>query len=271
MNALLGKWLNDPESMGAEAIEQLPRLIEQYPYCATFRLLYTIALANTHSIRMNDELRITAATLPDRMKLFQLVNNGEHEWVSLLLQLEQARKEELAQDEATDSFALIDQYLNQQHLPDAGLSEKLSDATVAPEFSLSDLEKMPDAGLLDDEEDGLIVNSDDNNSSLEDQLIDHFLEADSHGELFVPQADPQAAEIPIAEPEKIHEKAFLTESLAKLYVKQHKFEQALAIFSSLNLKYSKNSSNFADQIRYLEKIIAYQKELETSDPSDNEK
>jgi hypothetical protein len=263
MNAQLGIWLKKPESMGAEAIEQLPRIIEKYPYCATFRLLYTIALSNTHSIRLNDELRITATSLPDRMKLFQLVNNGEHEWVSLLQQFEQMRKKELAAPCETDDFTLIDQYLSQQYLPDADLSGLLPETNVT-EFSMSELEKLPDADVsLDDE--GLIVNPEKNKETSADQLIDQFLEADSNGELFVPQPDLPAAEIPVAEPEKIHEKAFLTESLAKLYVKQHKFEQALAIFSSLNLKYSKNSSNFADQIRYLEKVIAYRKEMESTD------
>ena len=36
--------------MSTEAVEQLPRLIAQYPYCAAYRMLYCIALANTHSI-----------------------------------------------------------------------------------------------------------------------------------------------------------------------------------------------------------------------------
>jgi thioredoxin-like negative regulator of GroEL len=72
---------------------------------------------------------------------------------------------------------------------------------------------------------------------------------------------------PTPDPELIREKAFLTESLARLYVKQHKFEQALAIFSRLNLQYSKKSNNFADQIRYLNKIIEFEKETDLTSKS----
>lgn len=261
---LLQNWLEHPETLGAEAIEKLPRYIDLYPYCESFRLLYTIALANTHSMKLNDELRVTAALVPNRSKLFQLVNKGEHEWVSLLQQFEQQRREELMQKEETDDFALIDQYLSQQYLPDNDLNQLMAETSVAT-FNMDDLEKLPDATI---DEDDLIVENKTGENASEDDLIDQFLEADSHGELFVPQPLSAEVELPITEPEKIHEKAFLTESLAKLYVKQHKFEQALAIFSSLNLKYSKNSSNFADQIRYLEKVIAYRKE---QDLTENEK
>ena len=96
-----------------------------------------------------------------------------------------------------------------------------------------------------------------------DALIDSFIEAEQNGELFVPKAQnllgSDSQEDDVVSLKKIREKAFLSESLAKIYVKQHKYEQALAIFSSLNLKYSKKYTYFADQIRYLETVLSYQK------------
>jgi hypothetical protein len=100
----------------------------------------------------------------------------------------------------------------------------------------------------------------------QDDLIDSFLQAESEGELFVPNALPN--DLPENDPnelEKIKDRAFLSESLAKVYVKQGKFEQALAIFLDLNLHYSKKNSYFADQIRYLEKVI----ELKKAEKSNN--
>lgn len=230
--------------MGAEAVAKLPELIEKYPYCATYRLLYLVALANVHSTRLEQEVRKHAVALPERFRLFQMVNKGEYEWVSLMQQLDEARQNK---PEAND-FELIDRYL----------STMRDQQGNEINYSVEDLVSKP--SVIDD------VLTDDDSAQIDtdptqDELIDNFLMAEAQGTLFVPQAEPQ--EVTDDDPsviEKIKDRAFLTESLAKVYVKQHKYEQALAIFSELNLKYPKKNSYFADQIRYLEKVIEYQKQ-----------
>ena len=219
--------------MGAEAVAKLPALIAEHPYCATYRLMYLVALANVHSTRLKDEIRSNAPALPDRTQLFKLINRGEHGWVTLMQQLDEMRSR---QPEAND-FELIDHYLDSLELG------------TTPEIQY-DLEDMPDIKTERDEQ---------------DDIIDSFLEAESEGQLFVPEATP--TDLPDDDPnalEKIKDRAFLTESLAKVYVKQHKYEQALAIFSQLNLQFSKKNSYFADQIRYLEKVIALTKDNNTA-------
>jgi hypothetical protein len=47
----------------------------------------------------------------------------------------------------------------------------------------------------------------------------------------------------------------LTETLAKIYVKQRRYVKALEIIRRLNLKNPKKSAYFADQMRFLEKLI----------------
>ena len=46
-----------------------------------------------------------------------------------------------------------------------------------------------------------------------------------------------------------------TETLAKIYVKQHRYSKALEIIKKLSLNYPKKNAYFADQIRFLEKLI----------------
>lgn len=226
-------WLLHPETMGADAVSSLPGLIEQYPYCATYRLLYLIALANVHSTRLKDEIRHQAPALPDRLRLFQLINRGEYGWIALMKQLEDQRQQ---QPEAND-FAVIDRFLDDLELG----------AAADVQYSL---EEMPDLQTERDEQ---------------DDIIDNFLSAESEGQLFVPEAAPQLLQEDDPEAlRKIKDRAFLTESLAKVYVKQHKYEQALAIFSQLNLQFSKKNSYFADQIRYLEKVITLTRDKNAS-------
>ena len=59
-------------------------------------------------------------------------------------------------------------------------------------------------------------------------------------------------------PEKLDDEldeSYFTETLAKIYVKQQRYDKALEIIKKLNLKYPKKNAYFADQIRFLEKLI----------------
>ena len=49
--------------------------------------------------------------------------------------------------------------------------------------------------------------------------------------------------------------SMLSESLAKMYIAQHKYSQALEIIERINLKYPEKSIYFADQIRFLTKLV----------------
>ena len=55
------------------------------------------------------------------------------------------------------------------------------------------------------------------------------------------------------------DESYFTETLAKIYVRQHRYEKALEIIKKLNLKYPKKNIYFADQIRFLEKLIINEK------------
>jgi len=225
---MIEQWLKNPQTLSVEALTKLPAMIGQHPYCATYRLLYLTALANVHSTGLREEIKRNAPAIPDRLKLFKLINKGEYEWVALMHWLEEQRKHQ----PETNDFELIERFLDNIELG------------ASPDVQYS-LEHMPDLQTERDEQ---------------DELIDNFLEAEAEGHLFVP--DAQSEILPDDENndiEKIKDRAFLTESLAKVYVKQGKYEQALAIFLELNLKFSKKNTYFADQIRYLQKVIELKK------------
>ena len=58
----------------------------------------------------------------------------------------------------------------------------------------------------------------------------------------------------IQEPETSDDSTF-SESLAKIYIKQGKYSKALEIIKNISLKFPEKSVYFADQIRFLKKLI----------------
>ncbi|MDD6778554.1 MAG: hypothetical protein PUD91_05930 [Bacteroidales bacterium] len=59
---------------------------------------------------------------------------------------------------------------------------------------------------------------------------------------------------PIKRPNKADDSTF-SESLAKIYIKQGKYSKALEIIKNINLKFPEKSIYFADQIRFLRKLV----------------
>ena len=87
------------------------------------------------------------------------------------------------------------------------------------------------------------------------KLIDDFINKDG-GKI-------QLQEKPTYKPELEEEKkeenegedGYFTETLAKIYIKQGRYSKALEIIQRLNLNYPKKNDYFADQIRFLKKLI----------------
>ena len=87
-------------------------------------------------------------------------------------------------------------------------------------------------------------------------LIDSFINNDK-GKIVLnetPEFTP-AIEEPHEEEEKESEEGYFTETLARIYIKQGRYSKALEIIRRLSLQYPKKNAYFADQIRFLEKLI----------------
>lgn len=52
-----------------------------------------------------------------------------------------------------------------------------------------------------------------------------------------------------------NDSSMLSESLAKMYIARHKYSKALEIIESINLNFPEKSIYFADQIRFLRKLV----------------
>ena len=87
-------------------------------------------------------------------------------------------------------------------------------------------------------------------------LIDDFIRNDT-GKITLnenPEYLPQISDNDNDESKNVEE-TYFTETLAKIYIKQGRYSKALEIIRQLSLEYPKKNAYFADQIRFLEKLI----------------
>ena len=91
-----------------------------------------------------------------------------------------------------------------------------------------------------------------------EQLLDTFLSSDYRKPSFELQAK-DTAQTDVAddadEDTEPLEDTYFTETLARIYLKQRRYDKALEIIRSLYLNFPNKSIYFADQIRYLEKLV----------------
>lgn len=108
---------------------------------------------------------------------------------------------------------------------------------------LSELEDMPDA-----------INA---QPLEEDELLEKFLRADAAGEQMFSKPDfsPHSISTPEQPSVSVDNEALFSESLAKIYIQQRRYAKALEIIRKLSLNNPEKNVYFADQIRFLEKLI----------------
>ena len=239
----LYEWITHPELLNRDTLYELRTLLARYPYFQTVRLLYLKNLFLLHDITFGEELRKAALYVADRKVLFYLIE-GERFIISPL-----DKQEKLKEEGGLDrTLSLIDAFLSS--LPEDSAAVELPMDVTADYTSF----------LLHEEEHP----SDDGIPRMKGQsLIDDFIEKSAEEPLLpqlgIKEEVPVKKEMPEEdEPEAeedIEDESYFTETLAKIYVKQQRYSKALEIIKKLNLKYPKKNAYFADQIRFLEKLI----------------
>ena len=218
-------YLADPKRLNAETLEPIRQLYDSYPYCAPFAFLYLYNLSLTDDVRYPSELRRLSVLLPDRERLFQMVE-GERPVFATLPEPEGAE----------DAFDLIDHFL---------------------EGARSSGEDLPDALHYEEASEAIDYFATEEALPLQGEGLDQLLEPQ-------PASSPkeQASSHPTAQPSPSEETApeeLLSETLSKIYIQQQHYDKALRIIRSLSLNYPEKNRFFADQIRFLERLIEHNK------------
>lgn len=244
VSANLQQWIQHPETLNKDSLYELRTLISRYPYFQSLRLLYLKNLYLLHDVSFGAELRNSISYVADRRKLFYLIEGDRYV-------LKPRIKEEVPQTEALEEDSGVDRTLS---LIDAFLS------TVPEEVSAqTNLDYTTDYTTYLLQEDDA-PEQEDTPKLRGHELIDGFIErSEDESSVRLQSADENKA-VPVEEEGEMHREddeddSCFTETLAKIYVKQHRYSKALEIIKKLSLKYPKKNAYFADQIRFLEKLI----------------
>ena len=240
--------MHDPSLLTQEMVPELRDLIEQYPYFQAVRLLYVKALALTGNTSLTDEIQQMAVFVPDRKRLFCLLE-GERYGLDLSpLDVQPAPE---------DTFSLIDNFLSSVN--DDSFKQEDTPLLFQPSVSADYL----DWALTDQQAPSAEQEPPVQPTLQHQDLIDSFIQQSAEQEAHPPMEwrEEPAADTPpsVKELNDVHPKpledSYFTETLARIYVKQKRYEKAMQIIKNLSLKYPEKNVYFADQIRFLEKLI----------------
>lgn len=248
----LAQLIEHPEQLDRETLYELRGLLALYPYYQTARLLLLQNLFLLHDPTFNEELRDAALYITDRKVIFRLVEAGHYKLPKPSEDDAQKKGEEKTKAPTEDrTISLIDSFLDSIPDEEKGSEKKKrkpTPADAAVDYVSYLLETESEEEKEKEEKEAPQMKGQD--------LIDNFINNEG-GKIKLKEEPEYTPEIEeeATEPGKEGNEGYFTETLAKIYVKQGRYEKALEIIQRLNLNYPKKNSYFADQMRFLEKLI----------------
>ena len=243
--------INHPERLDRDTLYELRSVLALYPYFQTARLLMLQNLFLLHDPSFDEELRRAAIYITDRKVIFQMIEAGHYK---LPTPQKKGVEGKAADKEERESrtLSLIDNFLESIPKEEEEAADKQPKRKPTPADAAVDYV----AYLLECESDEERRERDEVPQLIGHSLIDSFIENDK-GKIVLndnPTLKPEMEEAAGGE-EKEPEENYLTETLARIYIKQGRYSKALEIIRRLSLQYPKKNAYFADQIRFLEKLI----------------
>ena len=252
------QYMRFPELLDERSLSNLELIVEQFPYFQTARLLRLKNLSNQGSIKYHQDLKKTAIWVNNRRKLFFLLDKRvllpvyDAEEMFTKSEADQILSNEVidfSELSAHTEFDLID---DQDPINDELEQLIMTGATQASTFfnvddnvDLQDFKntfsktKPKEEGVLDPK-------------SKRDSLIDKFIIEQPK---ITPEKNTQPASDILNHDSDSESEDMITDTLAKIYIKQGLYEKAINAYEKLSLKYPEKNSYFASQIKKIKEII----------------
>jgi len=276
----LNRLIQHPEEMNRETLYDLRALLALYPYYQTARLLMLQNLYLLHDPSFDEELRRAAIYISDRKVIFQMVEAAHYQLKSQNSNRHEAVEGKPKSDRTS---SLIDHFLHsipteaeeREKEPEEKRKPTPADAAVDYVAYLMETETETEheqpsrtITLIDDfiEEGGFKLHKD---KEEEKQECEEKEEEKQESEEADASQDTSTVEDgDAASKDKASDKAdaadadgggVFTETLARIYIKQGKYERAYQIIDRLYKQHPQKSAFYIDQLRFLEKLMLNEK------------
>ena len=226
---------NSQQINSLETIE-LKAIVEKFPYFQSARALYLKALKEQDSFKYNNELKVTAAHTKDRTVLFNYITDFNTQKESIHQQI----SEKITEEEVKSNLIKPTETIHR-------VEEKLE---IGKPISFSPKENYSFNQWLQLSAKKPIVRSvvkEVDTSNEKGNLIDQFIQ---NNPKIKPLAKDKTITAPVAKNKE--DSSLMTETLAKVYLEQKKYENAMQAYRILSLKYPEKSGFFANQIKRIQ-------------------
>jgi hypothetical protein len=245
--------IHHPEHLDRDTLYELRSQLALYPYWQTARLLLLQNLYLLHDPTFDEELRRAAIYITDRRVLFQMIEAAHYK----LRKTEDRSQEseDRSQEGGNRTLTLIDNFLESIPKEEESSESKKEKRKPTPADAAVDYVAYLLETECDNREESDIPEMKGQN------LIDSFINTDK-GRIILseePLLTPPVVET-VENSENVTDEGYFTETLARIYIKQGRYSKALEIIRRLSLVYPKKNAYFADQIRFLEKLIINSKQ-----------
>ena len=236
----LTELINHPERLDRDTLYELRSMLALNPYFQTARLLMLQNLYLLHDAAFDEELRCAALYITDRKVIFNMVEAAHYQLRKQTHAAPSTTQPQKANESRT--VALIDTFLDS--IPEDDEPREKKRRPTPADAAIDYVAYLLETEMDDEQEDAPQLKGHD--------LIDTFLQQEK-GRI-------QLSELPEETPDESEQdddtdEEYFTETLARIYIKQGRYQKALDIINRLSAKYPKKNAYFADQIRFLEKLI----------------
>lgn len=248
--------LNKPQVINEKQTQTLEEVLSEFPFFQSARALYLKGLYNQDSYRYNYELKKTAANTQDRTILFEFITSNEFKTLQKNHIVEQ---EEIISNIYVNDVEFIavteSENSKEEVLETPTIEEELEigkplqfENNESEKHSFSEWLQLTQFAPIEREEEK--TEESENKKDGKFDLIDKFIENN-------PKISP--AKETVAVPTNIKKSNeepshLMTETLAKIYLEQKKYQRAIQAYEILILKYPEKSSFFADRIENIKKL-----------------
>ena len=251
--------INKPNTISEKQTQALEKILDEFPYFQSARALRLKGLYNESSFKYNSALKITAAHTTDRAILFDFISSEDFN--AIQKELFEKKTNELLSIKVVDSIQIIQEKIA---VPNFSKEAESKEITNTPEenleigkpleFSKSETHSFqewlqlsriqPIDRNLEAENSSKTIKTEDVSKMKQEAIINKFIQSNPKISA-VKHGTPSSISIDI---NKEDTTSLMTETLAKVYLEQKKYQKAIQAYQILILKYPEKSSFFADRI-----------------------